>query len=435
MSGTGTGGIGTNGSARAAGAASKGMIWRTIGAATAGAALLLTGCAAPAPAPTESVPPVSIAPEVQVDAFSPLILSHVAGLPIPVRGTDGLYHLVYELEVFNASPRPATIDSIVSTVDGATVGELSGPELVARTLPIGDYPFPPEAASELPAGTTAVILMDTTFEQRDAVPTQILQTIEASFGEVRPGQGNYANLFPRSATATIVTEVGEGSPIVVGPPLTGPDWVAANACCSLSPHRGTMVPIGGRINAAERYAIDWSRFDLTRPLVDGDAQSTFEGDRTKQESYFTYNQPVIAVADAEVAVVVDGLKDAEPGVLQQDLPLHEYGGNYVVLKLSEGVYALYAHLVPGSIVVKEGDKVKLGDELAKAGNSGNSTEAHLHFHVMDGISPLTATNLPFEISSFTFLGYGSEDGSTFIPDPSERKNELPLILSAISFPE
>jgi hypothetical protein len=64
-----------------------------------------------------------------------------------------------------------------------------------------------------------------------------------------------------------------------------------------------MLPLDGRINGAERYAIDWSRFDLgARPIVDLSAgtQATFRGDPTRNENYFTFDQPVIAVADATV---------------------------------------------------------------------------------------------------------------------------------------
>ncbi|MCS5734176.1 M23 family metallopeptidase [Herbiconiux sp. CPCC 203386] len=370
-----------------------------------------------------------------VDEFSPLVVSTVVGDPIPVRGTDDLYHVVYELEVLNASPRPARIDSVVSSAGGDEIASLRGDEVVARTIPIGDYPFPPEAVSQIPAGTTAVILMDTTFASLADVPEQIEQTISATFGDVREGQANYAHLFPTEAVARAVTPVGSGHPVVVGPPLEGSDWVAVNACCTLSPHRGSMIPIGGRINASERYAIDWSRFDLTRPLVENGAQSTFSGDPTDNADYFTYDQPVLAVGDGEVAAVVDDLPDAEPHVLQEDLPLNDYGGNHVVLKLSEGVYAFYAHLKPGSTTVEVGDRVELGDEIARTGNSGNTTESHLHFHVMDGVAPLTSTNLPFEISSFEMIGTGSDDGSEFIRDEGARESELPLILSAIGFPE
>lgn len=409
-----------------------------IGSGAVVAVLALSGCTAPAasPTPDASVPPTDApAEEGQVDEFSPLIVSMVAGEPVPVRGTDGLYHLVYEIQVQNASPRPASIRRIVSSADGEVVGEMDAAQIVSLTLPIGDYPFPPEAVAEIPAATSAVILMDTTFERREDVPSALVQTIEAEFGDVRPGQANFAELFPTEATVTTTTPVGDADPIVVAPPLAGPDWVAVNACCGLSPHRGAMIPVGGRINAAERYAIDWSRFDLERPPVDNGLQSTFSGDPSDNANYFTFDQPVLAVADGEIVTVVDDMPDAEPGVLQNGLPLSDYGGNHVVLKIDDGVYAFYAHLKQGSVEVEVGDTVSVGDEIARTGNSGNTTESHLHFHVMDGPAPLSATNLPFEISAFTMLGSASEDGSEFILEKDERTDELPLGFSAIGFPE
>ncbi len=222
---------------------------------------------------------------------------------------------------------------------------------------------------------------------------------------------------------------------MIGPPLTGDSWVAGNACCSLSPHRGAMVPVGGRINGAERYAVDWLRFDLdARPLVDftNGTQATFEGDPKKNESYFTFGQPVIAVADGTVVTVVNDLPEAPPRTFLT-LPLGDLGGNRVVLKLREGVYALYAHLKTGSIQVKPGDVIQRGAQIAEAGNSGNTSESHLHFHLMDGPQPLTATNIPWELDSFTFQGLVDPEGVDRA-EAGPRRDQLPLINTAIGFP-
>ncbi|MGA5603814.1 M23 family metallopeptidase [Streptomyces griseoincarnatus] len=70
-------------------------------------------------------------------------------------------------------------------------------------------------------------------------------------------------------------------------------------------------------------------------------------------------------------------------------------GNHVVLDLGGGAYALYAHLRRGSLTVREGDRVHAGQVLAQVGNSGNSTEPHLHFQLMDGPDPDTARGIPF----------------------------------------
>ena len=58
-------------------------------------------------------------------------------------------------------------------------------------------------------------------------------------------------------------------------------------------------------------------------------------------------------------------------------------GNHVVLDLGHGEYALLAHMQRGSVRVRVGDRVRTGDVLGLTGNSGNSSEPHLHFHVQD----------------------------------------------------
>lgn len=71
-------------------------------------------------------------------------------------------------------------------------------------------------------------------------------------------------------------------------------------------------------------------------------------------------------------------------------------GNYLVLDIGDGVYAVYAHLRRGSLRVGVGDRVTAGQEIAECGNSGNSSEPHLHFQLMDGSDVMTARGVPFE---------------------------------------
>ncbi|MFI5748866.1 M23 family metallopeptidase [Streptomyces sp. NPDC051644] len=71
-------------------------------------------------------------------------------------------------------------------------------------------------------------------------------------------------------------------------------------------------------------------------------------------------------------------------------------GNYILLDLGNGVYAGCAHLRRGSLQVSVGKRVTAGQEIAECGNSGNSSEPHLHFQLMDGPDVMTAHGLPFE---------------------------------------
>jgi murein DD-endopeptidase MepM/ murein hydrolase activator NlpD len=79
-------------------------------------------------------------------------------------------------------------------------------------------------------------------------------------------------------------------------------------------------------------------------------------------------------------------------------------GNHVVLDLGDGVYAAFAHLRHGSVRVRRGDRVAPGQQLADCGNSGNSTEPHLHFQLMDHPSVLLAAGLPMRFDRFQTAG-------------------------------
>jgi murein DD-endopeptidase MepM/ murein hydrolase activator NlpD len=120
------------------------------------------------------------------------------------------------------------------------------------------------------------------------------------------------------------------------------------------------------------------------------------------------------------------------------------GGNYVVVDIGRGRYAFYAHLQPGSLEVKVGDKVKTGQQLGKLGNTGNTDAAHLHFHVMDGPSPLLSNGLPFVFTSFEGEGLVTDEPALVAGVPTTvdtaaltgtHRRELPLNLEVVAFPE
>ena len=104
---------------------------------------------------------------------------------------------------------------------------------------------------------------------------------------------------------------------------------------------------------------------------------TFETDGKTNEDYYAFGKELIAPCDAEVVLAVDGVKDNIPGELN---PIY-VPGNTVILKTANNEYLFFAHFKQNSIVVKQGQKVKQGELLGLCGNSGNSSEAHLHFHI------------------------------------------------------
>ena len=85
-----------------------------------------------------------------------------------------------------------------------------------------------------------------------------------------------------------------------------------------------------------------------------------------------------------IATAVDGVPDNDPGHVPRLDPLAPgcpICGNHVVLELAQGQFATYMHLQPGSLRVASGDRVRRGQVLGRVGNSGESFQPHLHFHV------------------------------------------------------
>jgi hypothetical protein len=107
--------------------------------------------------------------------------------------------------------------------------------------------------------------------------------------------------------------------------------------------------------------------------------SSYKGNGEKNEDYYAFGKELYAPCDGEVVLVVDGVKDNVPGVLN---PIYN-PGNSVIIKTATGEYAFFAHFKQYTIEVKEGQKVKTGDYLGLCGNSGNSSEPHLHFHLQN----------------------------------------------------
>lgn len=138
---------------------------------------------------------------------------------------------------------------------------------------------------------------------------------------------------------------------------------------------GGGTPEGNRahlLHKSQRRAADLVKVD--------DKGKTHSGDGKKNADYFAYGQDALATSDGTVITVIDGVPENDPGTMN---PYFAYG-NAVVIKHDENVYSTYAHLIPGKIRVKVGAKVKRGDLLGVTGNSGNSSEPHLHFQVQDG---------------------------------------------------
>ncbi len=115
--------------------------------------------------------------------------------------------------------------------------------------------------------------------------------------------------------------------------------------------------------------------------------SSFTGDPRVNENYYVFGKEVLAPCNARVVLVIDGVADNIPGETNPE----QLTGNTIVLQTDLDEYILFAHLMEGSIQVEEGQEIRQGDTIALCGNSGNTTEPHLHLSLQNTINMEDAT--------------------------------------------
>lgn len=118
-----------------------------------------------------------------------------------------------------------------------------------------------------------------------------------------------------------------------------------------------------------------------RKIWDGSNQ-TMIGDPKKNESYGCWAQPILSPIDGVIVESVDGVPDNTPSEMNRAMKM----GNYVKVKSDDGFVVVLSHFKNGSNATRTGQRVKAGDLLALCGNSGRSTEPHLHLHVQSEIT-------------------------------------------------
>lgn len=123
------------------------------------------------------------------------------------------------------------------------------------------------------------------------------------------------------------------------------------------------------------------------------------------DSYPYYGADIVAVGDGPIVSMRSDLPEQTPGANPTGLTLDEYGGNYIVQDLGDGVYAFYAHLQGDNpLGLEVGQQLEQGEVIGLLGNSGNTDSPHLHFHLMDSPSPLGSNGIPFVFESYTLAG-------------------------------
>ena len=127
-------------------------------------------------------------------------------------------------------------------------------------------------------------------------------------------------------------------------------------------------------------------FDI---VIQDSKGSTHKTTGQTNDDYYAFGRELFAPCDGEVVLVVDGVKDNKPGELN---PVY-VPGNTVIIKTANNEYLFFAHFKQQSIKVKQGQQVKQGQVLGLCGNSGNSSEPHLHFHIQNVENMTVATGI------------------------------------------
>lgn len=408
------------------------VLFVTLAVALAALADIGPGALADAPSPASHS---RDAPTPAEDVFTPVTVSTVGPETIPVLGSDGQWHVVYELLLTNGKMAPATIQRIqVLDVDDPdrVVADYAGDDVVERLRTLTPQPAT-DAVIEPNGGRFFYI--ELAFPRRDAVPEAVehhLELLAASNpGATEPTPLNY--------TAARFSLRGGRLP-VLGPPLRGTGWVAINGCCNPEiVHRGSIQTINGGYWDAQRFAIDWMRLDSEGRLVVGDPSDV--------ENYVGYGSDVLAVADGIVVDVLDELPDQVPGELPDPATIttRTVDGNHVVLDIGGGYFVNYAHLKLGTIRVQPGDRVRRGQVIANLGNSGNTAAPHLHLHVTTGPEVLGSDGFPYIFRNVLLAGQagdiaGSDDLTgnwveSRLDPPEPQRRRFPLNLNIVDFPD
>jgi murein DD-endopeptidase len=309
----------------------------------------------------------------------------------------GKWHVAYELHLTSMDKWNYTLNEIDVVAAGSpdvALTTYSGNDLIGILTRPGLGKSEGAAAATLAPGGSAVAFLWVTADSLEQIPAALQAKIKVKIGD-----------YPEAMTVVTPAVTIDKKPVVViASPLDATNLVAANGPSNTSPHRRALIPIDGHAYISQRFAIDW-----VETYPDG---KTYQGDSKDNKNYKIYGSEIHSVADGVVTEVKDGIPQNIPNAEKLAVPitLETIGGNHVIVDIGGGRFAFFAHMQPGSPRVKVGDHVKTGDVLGLVGNTGNSSEPHLHFDICDASSMLGCEGLPYAFASYELTGTAAGDG-------------------------
>ena len=202
------------------------------------------------------------------------------------------------------------------------------------------------------------------------------------FYTLREGAHVYRVVFDKSVadlTVTLSPESKINGLLISRPKPLGIPLLERNTTIMSLPFNGEWFVYWGGVTEVQNYHVNEVTQQYAYDIMKVKDGASYEGDPLLNESYFAFGEDIIAPCDARVVSVIDDVPDNIPGEMNPQ----QLTGNTIVLQTDNDEYLLLAHLMKGSIVVQEGQDIRKGEILAKCGNSGNSTEPHLHLSLQN----------------------------------------------------
>jgi len=131
-----------------------------------------------------------------------------------------------------------------------------------------------------------------------------------------------------------------------------------------------------------------------------DFRSESTGKEKVLEDYPDFSKEVIAPGDGIILQIINGAIDVLPGERDRSVGI----GNAIMIDFQNGEYGLLCHFKHNSIKVKAGDRIKQGDVIALCGNTGNTTQPHIHFHLQDNPRLHLGNALPIQFKKILVCG-------------------------------
>ena len=170
---------------------------------------------------------------------------------------------------------------------------------------------------------------------------------------------------------------------------------------------GWYVTWGGR-DAISNYHVIARDQRFAYDFIAMRGGSAFSGDGRRNEDHVCWDQPVFAPAAGRIVSALGSVRDNQrPGYSSEGVPAP---GNHVVIDHGGGEYSLVAHFRFGTLAVRKGQKVKSGELLGRCGNSGNSSQPHIHYHLQTGRSFGEGEGLPAFFNHYVADGAPVERG-------------------------